>query len=93
MPITYRPPTQTYLVCFFFLSYAPRLPKPGETLIGTKFMTSYGGKGANQCVAAAKLGLKPYMICRVSRFFLKNSCYYCYVNRCLTVLSLFLAGK
>lgn len=45
-------------------SYAPRLPKPGETLHGTKFTTSFGGKGANQCVAAAKLGGNTYMICK-----------------------------
>ncbi|XP_035437340.2 ribokinase isoform X1 [Spodoptera frugiperda] len=48
-----------------FTTYAPRLPKPGETLIGSKFTTSYGGKGANQCVAAAKLGGKTSMICRL----------------------------
>lgn len=48
-----------------FTTYAPRLPKPGETLIGNKFTTSYGGKGANQCVAAAKLGGKTSMICRL----------------------------
>ncbi|KAJ8720200.1 hypothetical protein PYW07_012243 [Mythimna separata] len=48
-----------------FTTYAPRLPNPGETLIGTKFTTSYGGKGANQCVAAAKLGGKTSMICRL----------------------------
>ncbi|XP_026730356.1 ribokinase-like [Trichoplusia ni] len=48
-----------------FTTYAPRLPSPGETLIGTKFTTSFGGKGANQCVAAAKLGGNTSMICRV----------------------------
>lgn len=48
-------------------SYAPRLPSPGETLLGTKFNTSFGGKGANQCVAAAKLGGNTSMICRVTR--------------------------
>lgn len=31
-------------------------------------MTSFGGKGANQCIAAAKLGAKPFMICRASFF-------------------------
>ncbi|CAH0625413.1 unnamed protein product [Chrysodeixis includens] len=48
-----------------FTTYAPRLPKPGETLQGTKFTTSFGGKGANQCVAAAKLGGNTSMICRL----------------------------
>ncbi|OWR42861.1 ribokinase-like [Danaus plexippus] len=48
-----------------FTTYSPRLPKPGETLHGTKFITSFGGKGANQCVAAAKQGGNTYMIGRV----------------------------
>jgi ribokinase len=33
-----------------------RCPKAGETLIGTSFKTVAGGKGANQAVAAARLG-------------------------------------
>lgn len=51
---------------FNVLRYAPRLPLPGETLHGTKFTTSFGGKGANQCVAAAKLGGNTFMVARVS---------------------------
>ncbi|KAJ8924869.1 hypothetical protein NQ315_001024 [Exocentrus adspersus] len=43
-----------------FVSYAPRLPGPGETIHGTKFATNFGGKGANQCIAAAKLGGRNY---------------------------------
>lgn len=35
---------------------AERLPQPGETLIGGKFFLNAGGKGANQVVAAARLG-------------------------------------
>lgn len=41
---------------------APRLPKGGETLIGQSFTTVSGGKGANQAVAAARLGAQVAMI-------------------------------
>ncbi|WP_223592937.1 ribokinase [Pseudomonas sp. A-R-19] len=41
---------------------APRLPKGGETLIGHSFATVSGGKGANQAVAAARLGAQVSMI-------------------------------
>lgn len=33
-----------------------KLPAPGETIIGGTFLMNPGGKGANQAVAAAKLG-------------------------------------
>lgn len=46
-------------------SFSPRLPKPGETVVGTKFEKKYGGKGANQCVAAAKLGGSTALIASV----------------------------
>lgn len=43
----------------------PRLPMPGETLLGHHFQTLAGGKGANQAVAAARLGGKTTMVGRV----------------------------
>ncbi|MCS6907642.1 MAG: ribokinase [Anaerolineales bacterium] len=44
---------------------APRHPQPGETVIGGEFQTFPGGKGANQAVAAARLGAEVWMIGRV----------------------------
>lgn len=34
----------------------PRIPAPGETVLGEAFMMAQGGKGANQAVAAARAG-------------------------------------
>ncbi|WP_084820329.1 ribokinase [Mesobacillus campisalis] len=42
-----------------------RFPKKGETLQGNAFSTIFGGKGANQAVAAARLEREVHMIGRV----------------------------
>lgn len=49
------------------LSQAPRLPKAGETIHGHKFFIGFGGKGANQCIQAARLGAKTAMVCKVQQ--------------------------
>ncbi|MBL7135896.1 MAG: ribokinase [Candidatus Marinimicrobia bacterium] len=42
-----------------------RLPGPGETIIGGDFIMAAGGKGANQAVAAARLGGEVTLVARV----------------------------
>lgn len=39
-----------------------RIPRPGETILGESFITKEGGKGANQAVAIARLGMPTSMI-------------------------------
>ncbi|MBN2347663.1 MAG: ribokinase [Bacteroidales bacterium] len=43
----------------------PRFPNPGETILGGKFATASGGKGANQAVAAARAGGDVTFVARV----------------------------
>ncbi len=45
----------------------PQMPKPGETIFGKGFQTIPGGKGANQAIAAARLGATVTMIGRVGK--------------------------
>lgn len=40
----------------------PRMPRPGETLSGHQFHQIHGGKGANQAVAAARMGAQVHFV-------------------------------
>jgi ribokinase len=40
----------------------PSIPQAGQTILGTNFVTTPGGKGANQAVAVARLGYPVHMI-------------------------------
>jgi len=46
---------------------APRFPQPGETISGEDLQVIPGGKGANQAVAAARLGADVSMLGRVGK--------------------------
>jgi ribokinase len=46
-------------------TFAERFPKPGETIFGQKFDLGFGGKGANQAVAARLCGAEVFMVARV----------------------------
>ena len=47
------------------VSFSPRFPRPGETVVGDRFLTYAGGKGANQAVAAARMGANSILVGRV----------------------------
>lgn len=49
--------------------YSQRLPEPGETITGIDFLMNQGGKGANQAVAASKLGSNVVFLGRIGNDF------------------------
>lgn len=46
-------------------TFTHQFPKPGETIFGEKFDLGFGGKGANQAVAARLCGADVFMVARV----------------------------
>ena len=47
------------------ITFADRFPRPGETIFGQRFDLGFGGKGANQAVAARLCGAEVLMIAKV----------------------------
>ena len=56
MAETRKPIVVVGSVTMDMVTRTPQIPRVGQTLIGTSFSTTPGGKGANQAVAAARLG-------------------------------------
>src|SRR5579872_6878272 len=48
-------------------NFTEQFPKPGETIFGQKFDLGFGGKGANQAVAARLCGADVTMVARVGK--------------------------
>src|ERR1700731_176850 len=46
-------------------TFSDRFPRPGETIFGQRFDLGFGGKGANQAVAARLCGAEVVMVARV----------------------------
>jgi len=44
------------------ITYTPRAPEAGETLVADRFQMGFGGKGANQAVMASLLGAEVAMV-------------------------------
>lgn len=49
------------------VTFSPRIPQPGETILGSGFKTGPGGKGSNQAVAAARVGAAVTFVGRIGR--------------------------
>jgi ribokinase len=47
--------------------HSQRIPRPGETILGGTFFMNPGGKGANQAVAATRLGGDVHFICKLGQ--------------------------
>ncbi len=65
MSDTRKPVVVVGSVTMDLVTRTPRIPSIGQTLIGTGFETTPGGKGANQAVAAARLGYRTAMVGKV----------------------------
>ena len=62
MTETRKPIVVVGSVTMDMVTRTPQIPRVGQTVIGTSFSTTPGGKGANQAVAAARLGYPVQLI-------------------------------
>ena len=62
MNVARKPIVVVGSVTMDLVTRARQIPRTGQTLIGTSFETTPGGKGANQAVAAARLGYPVQMV-------------------------------
>lgn len=62
MSETRKPIVVVGSVTMDMVTCTPQIPRIGQTVIGTSFSTTPGGKGANQAIAAARLGYPVQMI-------------------------------
>jgi len=62
MPLQKKPIVVVGSINMDLVASTPSIPLAGQTLIGTDFTTTPGGKGANQAVAVARLGYPVHMI-------------------------------
>jgi ribokinase len=67
MNSTRKPIVVVGSVTMDMVTVTPKIPLIGQTVIGTGFGTTPGGKGANQAVAAARLGYPVQMVGKVGR--------------------------
>lgn len=63
----------------------PRLPRAGETVTSSRFFQALGGKGANQAVAAARLGAQVTFVCKLGRDDYGRGCFAAYQSEGLNL--------
>jgi ribokinase len=66
-------------------AYSDKLPNAGQTIVGNEFTTGFGGKGANQAVAAANSGADVYFIGNLGNDVFGDAIYENFKNRNLNL--------
>lgn len=66
-------------------AYSDKLPTAGQTIVGNEFTTGFGGKGANQAVAAVNSGAEVYFIGKLGNDVFGEAIYENFKNRDLNL--------